>query len=200
MDANQAAKHELLRKVNVNLQGCSTLWEINPQQVSREDHFHLYSCISQDLFSLVNTHQPGADIVCSCCHLSTKKRYSLQQECAQPTLLQSPRMQKQWVLKFSVFLCLFYPTFSDGEEKWGFTFLYKRNRNISKLCITNAPSLINQLRELQALHPSGPFLFRKVPIHLEWANLLQVFVVLLAQGKRFLFFLPQNSTSDLHNC
>lgn len=27
--------------------------------MSREDHFHLYSCISQDLFSQVNTHQQG---------------------------------------------------------------------------------------------------------------------------------------------
>ena len=56
-DANQAGKHTLLQKANINLQGCSTLQEINPEQVSREDHFHLYSCISQDLFSQVNTHQ-----------------------------------------------------------------------------------------------------------------------------------------------
>lgn len=58
-DANQAAKHMLLQKANVNLQGYSTLQEINPEQVSREDHFHLYSYISQDLFSQVNTHQQG---------------------------------------------------------------------------------------------------------------------------------------------
>lgn len=59
MDANQATKHMLLQKANINLQGCSTLQEINPEQVSREDYFHLYSCISQDLFSQVNTHQQG---------------------------------------------------------------------------------------------------------------------------------------------
>lgn len=59
MNANQAAKHMLLHKANVNLQGCSTLQEINPEQGSREDHFHIYSCISQDLSSEVNTHQHG---------------------------------------------------------------------------------------------------------------------------------------------
>lgn len=57
MDANQAVKYMLLHKSNVNLQGYSTLQEINPEQVSQEDHFHLYSCISQDLFSQVSTHQ-----------------------------------------------------------------------------------------------------------------------------------------------
>lgn len=80
MDASQAAKHKLLQKANVNLQGCSTLQEINSQQVSREDHFHLYSCISQDLFSVVNTHQQGLKSHARAAIYRHRSEFNLQQE------------------------------------------------------------------------------------------------------------------------
>lgn len=87
MDASQAAKHKLLQKANVNLQGCSTLQEINSQQVSREDHFHLYSCISQDLFSVVNTHQQGLKSHARAAIYRHRIEFNLQQERSQPALL-----------------------------------------------------------------------------------------------------------------
>lgn len=100
MDANQATKHMLLQKANVNLQGCSTLQEINLEQVSQEDHFHLYSCISQDLFSQVNTHQQGLKSrarAAICCLTAN----AAEQERSQVTLLKRACQSPVWVLNLT---------------------------------------------------------------------------------------------------
>lgn len=168
--------------------------------MSREDHFHLYSCISQDLFSLVNTHQLGLTL---CARAAI---YGLRWDTAYSESMPSPRCSRALVCKrnesrgiFS-FCLLVLPYILRLRRKVRFYFLTQKKQNCIQ-ALYHKGSFPNQTAEgTTSTAPIRPIFIQKSSNPLRVGKFDVGLVVLLAQGKRFLFFLLQNSTSDLHNC